>query len=118
MPRVKSVKARRKRRKKILKMAKGYRGGRSKWYTNANETVMRALQYAYRDRKAKKRDFRSLWIIRINAEARKHGLSYSRLMHGLKTAEIEIDRKVLADLAVHDPAGFAAVAEKAQAALS
>ena len=98
-------------------MAKGYRGGRSKWLKKANETVMRSLQYSYRDRKARKRDFRKLWIIRINAAARAHGLSYSRLMYGLKTAEIEIDRKVLAELAVHDPAAFAAIAEKAQAAL-
>lgn len=118
MSRVKSVIARKKRHKKILKMAKGFRGARSKWFSKANETVMRGLQYAYRDRKTRKRDFRKLWIIRINAEARKNGMSYSQFMHGLKNAQIDIDRKVLADLAVNEPAAFAAVAEKAQAALA
>jgi large subunit ribosomal protein L20 len=118
MPRVKSSVARRRRHKKVLKQAKGYRGRRSKWFKKANESVMRGLQYAYRDRKVKKRDFRGLWIQRINAAARQNGISYSRLMHGLKKARVEIDRKVLADLAVSDPEAFQSIVEKAQSALT
>jgi large subunit ribosomal protein L20 len=101
-----------------LKQARGYYGQRSRVFRRANETVNRALRYSYRDRKARKRDFRGLWIIRINAAVREHGLSYSQFVHGLKKAEIELDRKVLADLAVNDPKGFASVVEKVQAALA
>lgn len=99
----------RQRRKKVLKLAKGYRGGRSKLFRTAADSVDKALNYAYRDRKAKKRDFRKLWIARINAGARMNNLSYSKFIHGLKVAGVELDRKVLADLAVSDPAGFAKV---------
>lgn len=106
----------RRRRNKVLKLAKGYVGGRRKLYRTATETVDRALSFAYRDRKAKKRDFRKLWIVRINAAAREHGLSYSRFISGLKKAEVALDRKVLADIAVSDPSGFAAVAELAKGA--
>ncbi len=117
MPRAKrGVKARR-RRNKVLKLAKGYRGARSKLFRSATEAVDRALNYAFRDRKVRKRDFRALWIARINAAAREDGLSYSRLVHGLKKAEIGLDRKILAQLAVTDPAGFTAVVEKAKAQL-
>lgn len=98
------------RRKKVLKLAKGFRGGHSKLFRTAADTVDRALSYAYRDRRACKRDFRRLWIIRINAAARMNNLSYSKLMHGLKLANIDLDRKVLADLAVSDPHGFAQLA--------
>jgi large subunit ribosomal protein L20 len=115
MARVKTTVARLKRRNKILRAAKGARGGRSKLYKTAKETVERALRYAYRDRRSKKREFRSLWIVRINAAAREHDLSYSRFMAGLKDAGVVINRKVLADLAVSDPAAFgelAAVAKK------
>jgi len=101
------------RRKKILKLAKGYRGGRSKLFRTALNAVDKALMYAYRDRKARKRDFRRLWIARINAAARMNNLSYSKFIHGLKLANIEIDRKVLAELAVSDPPGFAKIAELA-----
>ena len=100
----------RKRRNKILKLAKGYRGGRSKLYRSAADAVDKALQYAYRDRRARKRDFRRLWISRINAAARLHNLSYSRFMQGLKQAQVEVDRKVLADLAISDPDGFSHLA--------
>jgi large subunit ribosomal protein L20 len=117
MSRVKSNVPRTKRRKKILKQAKGYRGGRHRLYIPAKETVERALQFAYRDRRAKKRQFRRLWITRINAAARQHGLTYSRLIHGLKAAEVEIDRKLLAELAVNDPTGFARLAETAKSRL-
>jgi len=117
MPRTKTNVQRTKRRKKILKQAKGFRGGRHRLYVPAKETLERALQYAYRDRRTKKRQFRRLWISRINAAARQHGLSYSKFMHGLKAAEIEIDRKLLAELAVNDPAGFAKLAETAKANL-
>ena len=117
MPRVKTNVQRTKRRKKILKQAKGYRGGRHRLYIPAKETVERGLQFAYRDRRAKKRQFRKLWITRINAAAREHGLSYSRLIHGLKAADVEIDRKLLADLAVNDHVGFARLAETAKAQL-
>ena len=106
-----------KKRRKILKLAKGYFGGRSKRYRVAREAVMKAQLYAYYGRKAKKRDFRSLWIARINAAARLNGLSYSKMMHGLKVAGINLNRKVLADLAVNDAAAFAQLAEKAKAAL-
>jgi large subunit ribosomal protein L20 len=99
----------RQRRKKVLKLAKGYRGGRSKLFRTATDAVDKALMYAYRDRRAKKRDFRKLWIARINAGARMNDLTYSRLIHGLKQANVELDRKVLAELAVSDPAGFSQV---------
>lgn len=115
MARVKTTVARLKRRNKILRATKGARVGRSKLYKTAKETVERALRYAYRDRRSKKREFRSLWIVRINAAAREHDLSYSRFMAGLKDAGVVINRKVLADLAVSDPAAFgelAAVAKK------
>ena len=106
------------RHKKILKLAKGYYGARSRVYRVAHQAVIKAGQYAFRDRRQKKRQFRALWIVRINAGARLFGLSYSRMMNGLKKAEIALDRKVLADLAVHDIAAFGAVAEKAKAALA
>ena len=105
------------RHKKILKMAKGYRGARHAQFKKANELVMKALYYARRDRRAKKREFRKLWIVRINAAARMNGLSYSQLMHGLKLAEIEVNRKMLADLAVNDAAAFTALADAAKAKL-
>ena len=101
----------------MLKLAKGYRGARSKLFRSATEAVDRALNYAFRDRRVKKRDFRALWITRINAAARINGLSYSKLIHGLKTAKVEIDRKVLADLAVSDPRGFAEIASLAKASI-
>jgi large subunit ribosomal protein L20 len=107
----------RQRRKKVLKLAKGYRGGRSKLFRTAADAVDKALMYAYRDRRAKKRDFRKLWIARINAGARMNDLTYSRLIHGLKQANIELDRKVLAELAVSDPAGFSQVVSLASAQL-
>ncbi|ABW68844.1 50S ribosomal protein L20 [Desulfosudis oleivorans] len=97
------------RRKKILKLAKGFRGGHSKLFKTAKNTVDKALGYAYRDRKQRKRDFRRLWIARINAAVRMHSLSYSRFMHGLKKAGVELDRKVLAELAISDPSGFSKV---------
>jgi len=117
MPRVKGGFKSHRRHKKVLKMAKGYRGGRSKLYRTAAETVDRALNYAYRDRRVKKRDFRALWIARINAASRINGLSYSRLVYGLKKADIALDRKVLAQIAVSDPAAFGVVVEKAKAQL-
>ena len=104
-------------RKKILKQAKGFWGRRSKTYRAAKDAVAKALAYAYRDRRARKREFRALWIARINAAARTCGLSYSKLIDGLKRAGVEIDRKALADLAYHEPDAFAAVAQRAQAAL-
>ncbi len=100
----------RRRRKKILKLAKGYRGGRSKLYRTAADAVDKALQYAYRDRRTRKRDFRRLWIARINAAARLNNVSYSRLIQGLKHARVEIDRKVLAELAISDPKAFSHLA--------
>jgi large subunit ribosomal protein L20 len=115
MARVKTTVARLKRRNKILRAAKGARGARSKLYKTAKETVERALRYAYRDRRTKKRDFRRLWIVRINAAAREHDISYSQFMAGLKDAGVVINRKILAELAVSDPAAFgelAAVAKK------
>jgi large subunit ribosomal protein L20 len=105
------------RHKKVLKEAKGYYGARRKVFRVAKQAVTKAGQYSYRDRRQRKRQFRQLWIVRINAAARDFGLSYSRLIDGLNKAEIEVDRKVLADLAVNDKAAFAALAEKAQAAL-
>lgn len=106
MPRVKRGIVARKRRKKILKLAKGYYGAKSRLYRVANQQVMKSLQYAYRDRRQRKRDFRKLWIARINAAARTNGLSYSRFINGLKKAEVDINRKMLADMAVNDKAGF------------
>lgn len=103
----------RKRRKKVLKLAKGYRGGRSKLFRTAADAVDKALMYAYRDRRARKRDFRKLWIVRINAAVRMYNLSYSKFMNGLKRANISLDRKVLAELAVSDPSGFARIADLA-----
>jgi large subunit ribosomal protein L20 len=111
MPRVRKAVKSRQRRKKILDMAKGYRGGRGKLFRTATETVDRALKFAYRDRKVRKRSFRSLWIMRINAAARLHDLSYSRFMNGLKKANIILDRKVLASLAANDPQAFARLAQ-------
>ena len=104
----------RKRRKRVLKAAKGYFGGRRKLYTVAKHAVEKGLQYAYRDRRNRKREFRRLWIVRINAAARQHGLSYSRLMNGLKRAEVELDRSVLAELAVNQPEAFADLAALAK----
>jgi len=114
MPRVKRGVTARARHKKVLDLAKGYRGRRGNVYRVAKEAVMKAGQYAYRDRRTKKREFRALWITRINAAVREHGLSYSVFMNALKKAEIEIDRKVLADLAVLDKPAFAALVEKAK----
>ena len=117
MARVKGGSKTRQRRKKVLKMAKGYVGGRGRLYRTAVDAVHRALAYSYRHRKTKKRDFRRLWITRINAAARIHGLSYSRLMDALRKAHIELDRKILADLAVSDPGAFSKIAEKAKASI-
>ena len=103
----------RKRRKKVLKLAKGFRGGRSKLFRTAADAVDKALMYAYRDRRARKRDFRRLWIARINAAARMNNLSYSKFIHGLKLADVRLDRKVLAELAVSDPSGFSKIASLA-----
>jgi len=113
MPRVKRGFKARRRRNKVLKAAKGFRGGHSKQYRTAESAVLRAGAYEYRDRRVRKRDFRKLWIIRINAAARAHGLSYSRLMGALNKAGVVLDRKVLADMAISDPAGFAKVAAMA-----
>jgi large subunit ribosomal protein L20 len=117
MPRVKSNVARLKRKKKIMRAAKGARGARSKLYKSAKETVERGWRYAYRDRRQRKRDFRRLWIVRINAAARQHDLSYNRFMSGLRKAGVEINRKVLADLAVRDPVAFGELAEVAKKSL-
>ena len=117
MARVKRGVQARKSHKKILKQAKGYRGARSRVYRVATQAVTKAGQYAYRDRRQKKRVFRALWIARINAGAREHGLSYSRMINGLKKASIEIDRRVLAELAVNDKPTFAALVERAKASL-
>lgn len=103
----------RRRRKKVLKLAKGFRGGRSKLFRTAADAVDKALMYAYRDRRVRKRDFRKLWIARINAAARMNNLSYSKFIHGLKLAGVELDRKVLAELAVSDPSGFSQIASLA-----
>ncbi|AGY60517.1 50S ribosomal protein L20 [Gloeobacter kilaueensis] len=118
MVRVKRGNVARKRRKKILKLAKGFRGSHSKLFTAANQQVMKALRYAYRHRRTKKRDFRSLWIVRINAQARTEGLSYSRLIDGLHKSGVALNRKMLAQLAVTDTEAFAAVAQVARAARS
>ena len=117
MPRATNNPAAKARRKKYLKQAKGFVGGKSKQYRQARETVERAMAYAYRDRRNRKRDFRRLWIIRINAAARLNGLSYSHFINGLKKAEIDIDRKMLSDLAVEDASAFTKLAEAAKAAL-
>jgi len=106
-----------KKRRKIFRLSKGYFGSKHRSYRIARQAVMKSLNYAYIGRRRKKRDFRQLWIARINAQARVNGLSYSKLIHGLKVAGINLNRKVLADLAVNDPAAFAAIAEKAKAAL-
>ncbi len=118
MPRVKSNVVRLKRKKQIMKAAKGAFGGRSKLWKAAKETVEKGWVYAYRDRKAKKRDFRKLWIMRINAAARLNGMSYSIFINGIQAAGVEVDRKIMADLAVRDPAAFTLLAEKARAALA
>lgn len=118
MPRVKRGVTAHARHKKVLKEAKGYYGARSKVYRVAKQAVIKAGQYAYRDRRQKKRVFRALWIVRINAAAHECGLSYSRFINGLKVAGVDVDRKMLADLAVHDSQGFAALAERAKAALA
>ena len=116
MPRVKRGFKARRRRKKVLKAAKGYRGAHSKQFKAASIAVKRAGMYAYRDRKNRKREFRRLWIVRINAAAREHGLSYSKLMGGLRKADVLLDRKVLADMAVRDPAAFSQIASMVQQA--
>lgn len=118
MPRVKGGNVARKRRKKILKLAKGYYGSKHLLYRTANEQVMKSLAYAYRDRKKRKSNFRKLWIARINAAARIHGLSYSRFINGLKKAGIEVNRKMLADIAVNDPKGFEQICDLAKKGLS
>lgn len=118
MPRVKGGPKTRRRHKKVLKMAKGYVGGRRKLYRTAVDAVHRALAYAYRDRRKRKRDFRRLWITRISAAARLHGITYSRLMEALKKAHVELDRKVLAELAVSDPAGFSKIVQMAKTGAS
>ena len=118
MPRVKRGVTARARHKKVMKAAKGYYGARSRVYRVAVQAVTKAGQYAYRDRRQKKRQFRQLWIARINAASRQNGLSYSRFINGLKKASIEIDRKILADIAVHDKVTFTALVEKAKAALA
>lgn len=117
MPRVKGGTVTRKRRKRVLKLAKGFYGSKHTLYKVANQQVMKSLMYAFRDRRQKKRDFRKLWITRINAAARMNGLSYSRLMHGLKVAGIEVNRKMLADLAVADEVAFAELATVAKNSL-
>jgi large subunit ribosomal protein L20 len=118
MPRVKRGTVARARHKKVLKLSKGFRGRRKNVYRVAKQAVMKAGQYAYRDRRNKKRTFRALWIARINAAVREHGMSYSAFMSGLKRANIEIDRKVLADLAVSDKAAFAQIASQVKASLA
>ena len=118
MPRVKRGVTAHRRHKKILKQAKGYYGARSRVFRVAKQAVTKAGQYAYRDRRQRKRQFRALWITRINAQARENGMSYSQLIAGLKKAEIEVDRRVLADLAVHDKPAFNAVVDQAKASLA
>ncbi|WP_062355238.1 50S ribosomal protein L20 [Bacillus kwashiorkori] len=118
MARVKGGTVTRKRRKKVLKLAKGYTGSKHRLYKVANQQVMKSLMYAYRDRRQRKREFRKLWITRINAAARMNGLSYSRLMHGLKLAGIEVNRKMLADLAISDANAFSQLANSAKEQLS
>ena len=117
MPRVKRGVTARARHRKVLASAKGYRGARKNVYRVAKQAVMKAGQYAYRDRRQRKRQFRALWIVRINAAARLSGISYSQMMNGLSKAAVEIDRKVLADMAVNDKSGFESLAERAKAAL-
>ena len=117
MARIKSAVTTRRRHKKILKLAKGYRGAKSKLFRTANEAVMKSLVYSYIGRKQKKREFRQLWIARINAAARMNGISYSKFMNGLKKANIEINRKMLSEIAIADPKAFTALVEKAKAAL-
>ncbi len=117
MARIKCAVTTRRRHKKILKLAKGYRGAKSKLFRTANEAVMKSLVYSYIGRKQKKRDFRQLWIARINAAARMNGISYSRFMNGLKKANIEMNRKMLSEIAIADPKAFAELVEKAKAAL-
>lgn len=117
MARVKGGYVTRRRRKRVLKLAKGYFGAKHKLFKVAQQQVFKSLQYAYRDRRQRKRDFRKLWIARINAAARINGLSYSRLIHGLKVAGVDVNRKMLADLAVNDAAAFALLAEKAKGAV-
>ena len=117
MARVKGAMNTRKRHKKILKLAKGYRGAKSKLFRTANQAVMKSLVYSYIGRKQKKRDFRKLWIARINAAARMNGISYSKFMNGLKKADITLNRKMLAEIAIADPAAFTALVEKAKASL-
>ena len=118
MPRVKGGSVARKRRKKVLKLAKGYFGSKSLLYRTANEQVMKSLAYAYRDRKQRKRNFRKLWITRINAAVRPYGLSYSRFINGLNLAGVEVNRKMLADIAINDPAGFESLTETAKKGLA
>ena len=118
MPRVKRGTKRKNRRKKLLGLAKGYYLNKSKLYKFAKESVEKALVYAYRDRKARKRDFRRLWIVRIGAAARQNGINYGQFMHGLKTAGVDLDRKVLADIALQDPAAFTRLAETAKKAVA
>jgi len=118
MARVKRGVVAKARHKKVLRQAKGYYGARSRTFKVAKQAVIKAGQYAYRDRRQRKRQFRALWITRINAAARLHGLSYSRLINGLKCADIQVDRKVLADIAVHDPEAFGAIAKAARDALA
>lgn len=117
MPRVKTGTVRRQRHKKVLKLARGFYSGRRKHFRKAKEQLERSMYYAFRDRKQKKRDFRSLWITRINAACRINEISYSRFMHGLKLANIELDRKILADMAMNEPASFAKIVEAAKKAL-
>ncbi len=117
MPRVKNAPTTRARRKRVLKKAKGYFGNKSRLYRYAKDAVNHSECYAYRDRKRKKSEFRSLWIVRVNAAVRPHGISYSRFMNGLKKAGIELDRKMLSEMAIHDEAGFTKIVEAAKAAL-
>ena len=117
MPRVKRAVHAQKKRRKVFKTAKGFRGGHGRLLRSAKEAVARALRFAYRDRRTKKREIRSLWITRVNAAARENGLSYSQFLFGLKMAGVELDRKVMADMAVNDPAGFRALADTARAAI-
>ncbi len=118
MARIKGVVGAKNRHNRVLKLAKGYRGARSKQYRVAKQSVMRALTSSYAGRKQRKRQFRQLWIARINAAARMNGLSYSKLMHGLKLAEVDLNRKMLSEMAVNDPAGFAKVVEVAKSKLA
>ena len=118
MTRVKRGVTARARHKKILKLTKGHYGARHRLFKTANESMIHALLYSYRDRRRRKRDFRRLWITRINAASRQHGMSYSKFMHGLKQADVQLDRKILADLAMNEPQAFAAVAEVAKNSLS